>query len=255
MIMTVFRKCSASVLMLGLFFCSFAFANSAQAGKFCLVEIPNMPDGIGVCESNAREMSGDMIEVDKANVLVNLLPPTHAGCASAFKCVANVGNTLCAGVASAAGAEGFFACTADPITCTNSPIAVTSDALNNGPCPSATKYCCQQKDPSSNTSVSTGSVETEKIVPTSIEVPDPLGGITIPVLIGNLIKSIAGITGSIALLIFVMGGFEYIYSGGDSAKIKSARARMINGAIGIILIYGAYFFASTIMNLVLVTAE
>src|SRR5512133_2243539 len=158
MMKTVFRRCSISVIVFGLFFCS--FASSARAGKFCLVEIPNMPDGIGVCESSAREMTGDTIEVDKANILVNLLPTPHAGCASAFKCVATAGNTLCAGVASAAGAEGYFACTSDAITCTNSPIAVSSDALNNGPCPSSSKYCCRQQDPSSNTSVSTGSVET-----------------------------------------------------------------------------------------------
>jgi hypothetical protein len=89
----------------------------------------------------------------------------------------------------------------------------------------------------------------------SLELPDPLGGISIPVLIGNIIKTVAGVTGSIALVIFVWGGFEYIYSGGEQAKVKSATKRLTNASIGIILIYGAYFIASTAINFLLVTSN
>lgn len=84
-----------------------------------------------------------------------------------------------------------------------------------------------------------------------IALPDPLSGANLPSLLGNAIRTFAGIAGSIALLMFVYGGVMYILSGGESSKVKDATAILKNAAIGIILIFGAYLFVSAILDAVL----
>lgn len=63
---------------------------------------------------------------------------------------------------------------------------------------------------------------------------------SVPVIIGNVIKVILGLSGTVALVLVVAGGVKWMTSKGDEAKIKDARKLMINGAIGIIIIAAAY---------------
>ncbi|MFA5130066.1 MAG: pilin [Patescibacteria group bacterium] len=81
--------------------------------------------------------------------------------------------------------------------------------------------------------------------------PDPLGGVDFPTLIGTVIRTFIGIAGSIALLMFVYGGIRYIISGGKESEVAAAKTILINAAIGIVLIFMAYLFTSTIINAIL----
>ncbi|MEA3272761.1 MAG: pilin, partial [Patescibacteria group bacterium] len=56
-----------------------------------------------------------------------------------------------------------------------------------------------------------------------ISVPTPLGDISIPELIGKIIKAVLGIVGSIALLMFIYGGFLWLMSGGNEKNITKGR--------------------------------
>ena len=47
---------------------------------------------------------------------------------------------------------------------------------------------------------------------------------------------IIGFTGSIALLMFVIGGIMYVTSGGNGEKIKKANSMLINSVIGLAII-------------------
>lgn len=52
----------------------------------------------------------------------------------------------------------------------------------------------------------------------------------------NVSQIILGVTGSIALLMFVVGGVMYIISGGSPDKVKKATDVLKNSAIGIAII-------------------
>lgn len=69
---------------------------------------------------------------------------------------------------------------------------------------------------------------------------NPLGEVSLPILIGRAIQAVLGITGSLALLMFVWGGFVWLTSAGVPARIKSGRDTLMWASIGIAVIFGAY---------------
>ena len=76
----------------------------------------------------------------------------------------------------------------------------------------------------------------------------PIGEMTIPTLIGVIVKGALGIVGSIALLMFVYGGFILLISQGDSTKITKGKITMTWAAVGIMIIFGSYIFVSYIIS-------
>lgn len=73
-------------------------------------------------------------------------------------------------------------------------------------------------------------------------------GITIEGLIGRLIKAILGLSGSVALLMFVWGGFQYLWSGGDTKKVEKGKETLKNAALGIAIIFLAYTFVNALIK-------
>jgi hypothetical protein len=76
--------------------------------------------------------------------------------------------------------------------------------------------------------------------PTVYRLTNPLGAATIQALIGNLIKGALGLIGSIALVIFIYGGFLWLTSGGNPDKITKGKSTMVWGTIGLAVILFAY---------------
>jgi len=58
--------------------------------------------------------------------------------------------------------------------------------------------------------------------------------------IGNVIKWVLGFLGLIATIIIIIGGFQWMSSGGNQEKIDKAKKLMINGLIGLIIVVLAY---------------
>lgn len=62
--------------------------------------------------------------------------------------------------------------------------------------------------------------------------------------IGNLISTAIGavimIAAVIALVYLIMGAFDWITSGGDKQKLESARGKITNGIIGLILVAASW---------------
>lgn len=70
---------------------------------------------------------------------------------------------------------------------------------------------------------------------------NPLGeGTTVPALLGRVINAFLGISGSVALLMFVYGGFMWLTSGGSEDRIKKGKETVVWAALGIALIFSAY---------------
>lgn len=62
------------------------------------------------------------------------------------------------------------------------------------------------------------------------------------VFIGQLIKGILGLSGSVALLMFIYGGTVYLTAQGESERIQRAKNTLIWATMGLAVIFGSYAF-------------
>lgn len=86
---------------------------------------------------------------------------------------------------------------------------------------------------------------------TTVSLPDPLGGVSLPQFIGGAIRIFTGVAGAIALIMFVYGGIMWILSEGEDKKVADSKKILMNASIGLVLIFGAYFFTSSIVAAIL----
>jgi hypothetical protein len=77
---------------------------------------------------------------------------------------------------------------------------------------------------------------------------NPLGTTDPRLVIANVIKAILGITGSLALLMFVWGGIQWLISGGSPDKIKKGKDTLIWAVIGLAVIISAYAIINTLVS-------
>jgi len=59
-------------------------------------------------------------------------------------------------------------------------------------------------------------------------------------LIGQIINSVLGVVGSLALLMFVYGGITWMTSSGSQEKIKKGRDIIVWAVIGLAIVFSAY---------------
>lgn len=80
-----------------------------------------------------------------------------------------------------------------------------------------------------------------------VNLVNPLGTSDVRVIIGQIIQAALGLTGSIALVMFIYGGFMWLTSQGNAEKIEKGKQILIWATIGLVII----FFAYTIVNAVI----
>lgn len=73
-----------------------------------------------------------------------------------------------------------------------------------------------------------------------IRLNNPLRVDTPQQLIGQIINSVLGVVGSLALLMFVYGGITWMTSSGNQEKIKKGRDIIVWAVIGLAIIFSAY---------------
>ena len=78
---------------------------------------------------------------------------------------------------------------------------------------------------------------------------NPLGNVTIPGLIGKIIKGVVGIVGSLALLLFIFGGFTWMTAGGNEEKVKKAQNILKSAVIGILIIFTSYALLNLLFSI------
>lgn len=79
---------------------------------------------------------------------------------------------------------------------------------------------------------------------------DPMGGkATIPGIVANIISKALPVLGALFLAFFIWGGALYLTAGGDDSKVKKARETLVNAAIGMIIIVGAYAIVWNIISI------
>ena len=81
---------------------------------------------------------------------------------------------------------------------------------------------------------------------------NPLGNSNVDprLIVGNIIRAILGIVGSLALGVFILGGFFWVISAGNEEKIKKGKDMVMWAAFGLALIFFSYAIVSFVINAV-----
>ncbi len=83
---------------------------------------------------------------------------------------------------------------------------------------------------------------------TAESLPNPLGTTDIPALIGNVIKAMLGISGSLALLMFVYGGILWLSSGGNEKRVEKGKQVLTWATIGLGIIFTSYILVNFVIQ-------
>lgn len=71
--------------------------------------------------------------------------------------------------------------------------------------------------------------------------PNPLGGNMTPeILIGKIINALLGIVGSLALVMFVYGGFMWMLSAGNKERVQRGKDILTWATVGLVVIFSSY---------------
>jgi len=106
--------------------------------------------------------------------------------------------------------------------------------------------CCSQPTPPAPAAGSTAGAAAGT---TGVSLFNPLGASsTLSSFIGKVIGGIMGLVGTIALLMFVWGGIQYLISQGSPDKIKSAKSTLIYASLGLVVIFTSYTLVSALVK-------
>lgn len=101
-----------------------------------------------------------------------------------------------------------------------------------------------------NTTEFTSTTEVTKKVnsQSSKTLPNPLGTDNPNVLIGNIINFVLGFVGTIALVLFIYGGFTWMLSAGAPAKVKKGKDIIVWSIIGLFVVFTAYILVRFVIQ-------
>lgn len=78
--------------------------------------------------------------------------------------------------------------------------------------------------------------------------PNPLGPVDPRDIMGNVIKAILGVTGSLALGVFILGGLMWVTSAGNEEKITKGKNMIMWAAFGLVVIFASYALVTFVLN-------
>ncbi len=76
---------------------------------------------------------------------------------------------------------------------------------------------------------------------------DPVTTDTINSYIGKVINAVLGVVGSIALVMFIYGGFTWMMAAGNKNQVEKGRDIIIWSVIGIVVIFMAYAMVNFVL--------
>ena len=83
----------------------------------------------------------------------------------------------------------------------------------------------------------------------SINLTNPLGSTKdVPTLIGKVINGVLGVVGSLALLMFIYGGFMWMLSAGNEKMVEKGKNTLMWAAAGLVVIFMSYTLVKFIID-------
>lgn len=65
-------------------------------------------------------------------------------------------------------------------------------------------------------------------------------------LFGNLVQGVLVLSGVALFVMLVVGGYNFLLSGGDQKKLEMAKGTLTNAVIGLVVIVAAYLIIKTV---------
>jgi hypothetical protein len=84
--------------------------------------------------------------------------------------------------------------------------------------------------------------------PTSLNNPLGTGGKDVPTLINTIIKGALGVVGSLALLMFIYGGFTWMLAAGNESAVEKGKNILTWATIGLVIIFASYSLVGFVIN-------
>ncbi len=76
---------------------------------------------------------------------------------------------------------------------------------------------------------------------------------TVPELIARVVSMLLFITGGIAVLFLIIGGYWYITSGGNEEQAEKGKKTLVNAIIGVVIVVMSYVIVNVVVDLVMRT--
>lgn len=84
---------------------------------------------------------------------------------------------------------------------------------------------------------------------TFLGIENPLKANSFTELLENIINWVAGIASTVAVLMIVIAGFQYMVSGGDESKVKSATSTIKWSLIGLVIILMSWGILKEVLSI------
>jgi len=78
--------------------------------------------------------------------------------------------------------------------------------------------------------------------PLGKEMGDPI------TLMGKIIFAVLGLTGAIALVMFIWGGLQWMTAAGNSEKVTKGRDTLMWAVLGLVIIFSSYAILKAVLN-------
>ncbi|HNX11270.1 MAG TPA: pilin [bacterium] len=135
----------------------------------------------------------------------------------------------------------------DPSTAPLTPVCgidkyqTTDVLLFCGGYPQGNQICCcdNVQTGSGGTGETNSSTEQTQVV-LPVTMTNPLGGATIPVFIGRVINAVLGVIGTLALVMFIYGGFLWMMAGGNEQQVSKGKQILLWSTLGLVIIFSSY---------------
>ncbi len=83
----------------------------------------------------------------------------------------------------------------------------------------------------------------------TVSLNNPLGSTKdVPTLIGKVINGVLGVVGSLALLMFIYGGFMWMLSAGNEKMVEKGKNTLMWAAAGLVVIFMSYTLVKFIID-------
>ncbi|MFA6161132.1 MAG: pilin [Patescibacteria group bacterium] len=112
-------------------------------------------------------------------------------------------------------------------------------------CSDGVNFCCAVKP---DWKPATTAAPTAVKPPSEYKLSNPLGTVSIPVILGRIIKTFLGIVGGIALMVFVYGGLMWMTARGDQAQVKKGQDALKAASIGLFIVMFSYTLAGNLVS-------
>ena len=69
-------------------------------------------------------------------------------------------------------------------------------------------------------------------------------------ILGNVVNTITGILGFVAVIMILIGGFQWMTAGGEDGKVDKAKGTLKNGIIGLVIVAGAWVIIKFVLTII-----